>query len=328
MHKMNRREMLACVAAGMTVGLAPFAAKGQAWPSKPITLIVPYPPGGGIDPVARILGQELSKLLGQPVVIENRSGASGTIGTRIAARAAPDGYTLLLAAPGPLITSKFLIKDLPYEPLRDFEFVTKLVETPICVFARKDFPGNDIQALKIFSKASPGKLNMATVGEGSTLHVLQLMMAASMNASFTIVPFRGSGQLITEMLAGRVDASIDYLTPNFPHLENKKLKILATLGSKRLERLPDVPTIAEAGYPGLQASGWLALATPKGTPAEIRSRLQHLTSEVLTSTEVRSSLAAISYTSSVQNSESFTRFLESEQDRFGKIIRAAKLSLN
>lgn len=328
MTNMTRREMMAGVAAGLTVGLAPTAANAQAWPSRPITLVVPYGPGGGIDPVARIFGQELGKRLGQPIVIDNRSGASGSIGTGIVARAAPDGYTLLLAAPGPLITSKFLIKNLPYDPIRDFEFVTKLVETPICVFVREDFPGSDIQALKNFAKASPGKLTMATVGDGSTFHVLQLMMAAGMDASFTIVPYRGSGQVITEMLTGRVDASVDYLTPYLPHLEGKKLRILATLGSKRLERLPDVPTIAEAGYPGLVASGWLALAAPRGTPLEIRTRLQQEAIEVLGSADIKSRLAGISYTPALQDSKSFTRFLAAEQDRFGKIIHDAKFSVN
>jgi tripartite-type tricarboxylate transporter receptor subunit TctC len=328
MHNINRRQLVTGIAAGITSGCLPMMASAQAWPARPITLVVTYPPGGGIDPVARILAQEFGKRLGQSVVVDNRSGASGTIGTGHVARAAADGYTLLLAAPGPLITSKFLIKNLPYDPIRDFDFITKVAETPICVFARQDFPGSDIRSLKAFATASPGKLNMGTIGEGSTFHVLQLMMAAQMDTSFTIVPFRGSGQLITEMLAGRVDASVDYLTPNLPHLAEKKLKILATLGSKRLQLLPDVPTIVEAGYPTLQATSWLALAVPKGTPSEVQTRLSQVTNEVMAVSEVKSRLAGLSYTPALLDAKAFTRFLTSEQERFGRIIHDAKLSVN
>jgi len=314
--------------AGLLIVLLAGPALAQAWPTaRPITLVVAYAPGGGADAVARLITVELGKKLGQSIVIDNRPGAGGNIGTASVARAAPDGYTLLLTPPGPIINSKLLYKSLPYDPERDLAPVMKLVESPFAVLVRPDFPAKNLTELIAYARAHPGKLNVGTVGVGSTGHLLNLMVEHHTKTQFNIVPYKGSGQVVTDLLAGRLDMTIDYPSTYFGHIAQNKVRPIGTLGTTRSELLPGVQTFAEAGTPEIEATGWFGLVAPRGTPDAVVQRLQQEIAEILRTPEVRDKLLPLGYTPAATTPEQLRQLAASEMARIGAIVRSANLSL-
>jgi tripartite-type tricarboxylate transporter receptor subunit TctC len=321
-----RRAALLLSTIGLLAGLsAPGAA--QDWPRKPVVIVVPYAAGGGADAVARLLANDVSKRLGQPVVVENRPGAGGNVGTAAVARALPDGYTLLLVPPGPIVNSKLLYKNLPYDPDRDLTPIMRLVESPFAVVA---FPGKfpDMKSLVAFAKAHPGELNASTVGNGSSSHLLALLIAAETGGEFNIVPYKGTGQMITEIIAGRIDLTLDYPGAYVGHLEAKTVRILATLGSERSPHLPDVPTMKEIGYPAVQASGWFSLHAPRDLPERIVTQVHRAFEAALREPEVVRQLTAMRYSAVPSTQAELKEQMRVESALMARLVRDAKISLD
>lgn len=240
-----------------------------AWPDKPVSIVVPFAAGGATDIVARVVGQNMAKTLGQPVVVENIAGAGGTVGTAKVARAAPDGYTLLMGSLGPNVASLGLYSKLAYDPRKDFEPVIKVVLTPMVVSVRKDLPVQDFRQFVTYLKERGAQVNFASGGVGAQSHLLCLYLAQLTNTTPTHIPYRGSGPAMNALLAQEVDFTCDQAVGVLPHISNGTLKALAVARSKRIDVMPTVPAASEQGLPEFNADGWLALFAPKGTPKNI-----------------------------------------------------------
>jgi len=269
---MNIRALLA-VALGATALLQAASAAAQAWPAKPIRLVVPFPPGGSTDIVARIVSQKLAERLGQSIVIENRGGAGGTLGTAVAAKAAPDGYTLTVASTSTHVVAPSVYTRLDYDPARDFAPISLMAVSPYLLVVTPALPAKTLQELVALAKKQPGKLNYASAGVGSTTH-LAMEMLKSVSGTFMLhIPYNGNGPAGTALIGAQVEVLFGSLPALLPHAKSGRARALAVGTPKRSPSLPDVPTVAESGYPGFDASLWLAIMAPAGTPQPILERL-------------------------------------------------------
>ena len=323
----SRRSGLTLAVLGLVFGFAAPAA-AQDWPrAKPITIVVPYAAGGGADAVSRLLANDISKCIGQQVLVDNKPGANGNLGTAIVARAAPDGYTVLLVPPNPVINSKLLYKSLPYDPDRDLTPIMKLVESP---FAMMAYPGKyqDIQGLLAYAKANPNMVNVGTNGNGASGHLLGLMIEASTGVRFNMVPYKGSGQMISEIMTGRLDMTVDYPSPYLGQIESKGIRVLATLGDTRSPFMPDAPTMKEIGYPAVQGTGWFGLHGPKGLPDELVTRLQRAFNESLQTPAVSQQLATMGYSVVASTPAELKALMRSESAKLAILIKNANISLD
>ena len=256
----------------LCLAIAP-AAHAQAWPAKPIRLMVPFPPGGSTDIVARIVAQKLSERLGQPIVIENRGGAGGTIGTALIAKSAPDGYNLTVASTSTHVVAPSVYTKLDYDPVKDFAPVSLMAVSPYLLVVAPSVPAKTLQELIALAKKQPGRLNYASAGVGSTTH-LAMEMLKSVSGTFMLhIPYNGNGPAGTAVIGAQVDALFGSLPALLPHAKSGRARALAVGTPKRSPSLPDVPTVAESGYPGFDASLWLAVMAPAGTPQPILERL-------------------------------------------------------
>ncbi|MFC7477247.1 Bug family tripartite tricarboxylate transporter substrate binding protein [Dankookia sp. GCM10030260] len=266
---MRRRSLLLAVPSL----LAARSGAAQAWPTRSISWIVPFPPGGITDTSARLVAQGLGTQLGQPVVVENRPGAGGSIGTEAAARAAPDGYTILYGTQGTLATNPVLYKGTRYDPLRDFVPLHGLTQTPLLLLCHPGRPFRDLGALIALAKQRPGELTFATSGVGTGTHMAAELFQGEAGVRLTHVPYQGSAPALNDLVAGRVDIMFDYLVATRGHIEGDRLRPLATTGPARLPVLPEVPSIAEAGLPGAVTDSWSAIIAPAAIPAPVAARL-------------------------------------------------------
>ncbi len=323
--KTNLRQ--AWVLLGLLLLVLGFAGKGfaQEWPSKSITVVVPYAAGGNADSVARLLAQELSRRMGQPVLVENRAGVNGNVGTAAVARAAPDGYTLLLTPQNPIVNSKLLYKSLPYDPDRDLTPIMKLVESPFAIMA---YPAKypDLQSLIASAKAHPGQLNAAITGSGSSGHLLTLMVEAATGVRFNYVPYKGSGQVVTEIMTGRIDLAVDYPSSYVGQIKSKGVSVLATLGKARSPFLPDAPTMQESGFPPVDGVGWFGLLGPAGLPGALVDRLQRAFSEALHVPEVKARLGELGYTVVPGTPAELRALMTAESNRLEAVIKNANIT--
>ena len=301
-------------------------AQAQAdYPSKSISMVVPFPPAGSTDVIGRLLAQTMSKHLGQSVLVENVGGAGGTIGAAKVARATGDGYTLLFnnmaQASAPSLYAK-----LPFDPLVDFEPVGPLVEVPMILVARKNFPGDNLQAVFDYAKAQPGKLNFATAGVGATTHLCEVLLQFSTGLKWTAVPYKGTGPALNDLLGGQVDVICDQPASTLGHIKSGNLKPIAVATKARLKSLPDVPTFEESGMAGFQLAVWHGLYASKGTPKPVIDKL---------SAALRQSLGDPSFTQRLQEMsglvvpadqatpEAMRQLLKSEVDRWRNALRSA-----
>jgi tripartite-type tricarboxylate transporter receptor subunit TctC len=252
----------------MTTGHA-----GAQYPTKPIRLIIPFPSGGLTDVVGRITAQKLSEGLGQPVVADNRAGAGGTIGADLAAKASPDGYTLFLGTTGTLAAAPNLQPNLPYHPEKSFAPIGQLINTPVVVVVNAAVPAKSLAELIHLAKSRPGKLNYASAGIGSSLHVAGEMFKIANGIDLHHIPYKGAGPAMADFVAGRIDVMFDGVTAYLPHIQSGKLRVLAVAGRARIAQLPSAPTTAEAGLPGYELALWNGLLAPAGTPGNIVKRL-------------------------------------------------------
>jgi tripartite-type tricarboxylate transporter receptor subunit TctC len=286
---MNLRNLLAAAIGAMAMLHVPGAA-AQAWPAKPIRLMVPFPPGGSTDIVARIVAQKLSERLGQAIVIENRGGAGGTLGTAVVAKAAPDGYTLAVASTSTHVVAPSVYTKIEYDPVKDFAPVSLMAVSPYLLVVTPSVPAKTLQELVALAKKQPGKLNYASAGVGSTTH-LAMEMLKSVSGTFMLhIPYNGNGPAGTAVVGGQVEVLFGSLPSLLPHAKSGRVRALAVGTPKRSPSLPEVPTVAESGYPGFDASLWLAIMAPAGTPQPILDRLHKEIVSVVGAADTREAL--------------------------------------
>src|SRR5258708_11471373 len=302
---------------------APLIAGAQTWPAKPLRYIVPFPPGAFNDTLARTLSSELPKALGQPVIVDNRPGGNTIIGTELAAKSPPDGYTLFGAAlPFSVVQSLYKTS---FDVTRDFAPITLAGVTPNLLVANVAMPFNDVKGLIAYAKANPGGLNYATAGNGSSNHLSFELFKMLTGTHITHVPYKGSAPAVTDLLAGQVHVMFDN-TPNvLPHVKAGQLKALAVSSKSRTSQAPEVPTVDEAGVPGYDVSVWFGVLTVAGTPREIVRRLNTETVKVLTSAEVKERFGRLGVDVAAGTPEQFSQFLKSEVARWAKVVQDANI---
>ncbi|MCC7487113.1 MAG: tripartite tricarboxylate transporter substrate binding protein [Burkholderiales bacterium] len=315
--------------AGVKLVLVSFAlstaagAAAQSYPSKPIRIVVSYPAGGSTDIVGRALGQKLSDLAGRSVVIENRAGASGTIGADYAAKSAPDGYTLLLAAGAHALAQSLYLK-LPYDLTRDFAPIGLAAKSAYLLVLHPSVPAKSVKQLVAIAKATPGRLNYASTGMGSTPHLAAELFNTMTGVKMTNVPYKGDAPAIADLLGGHVDLSFIGISSVSQHVTAGKLRALAVTGAQRSSALPALPTIAEAGVPGYEFSTWWGLVAPAGTPRDIVSRLAQHTAKMARMADLRERFTALGIdAASTGTPEEFGAFIRAEVEKYAKIAKAA-----
>ena len=323
--KVPRRQLLHLAAGAAALPAASRFASAQVYPSRPITIIVPVPPGGVADPIARILADHLTVTLGQPVVVENVTGAGGSIGVARAARAAPDGYTVSIGNWLSHVGAS-AVYPVQYDVLNDFEAVSLLTNSPILITARKDFPANTLKELIAWLKANPDTASAATVGAGSASHVSGVYFQRATDTRFQFVPYRGGGPAVQDEVAGHVDLMFNEATGALPYVLSGQIKTYAVLAKTRWFAAPQIPTSEEMGVPGINISFWHGLWVPKGTPAEIVLKLDAAIVDALADPTVRKRLTDIGqeiFPRDRQTPEALYAFHKAETERWWPIIKGA-----
>ncbi|MCC6531192.1 MAG: tripartite tricarboxylate transporter substrate binding protein [Burkholderiales bacterium] len=317
------RCLLIWLALAINAGVPVLAAE-SGYPSRSMRFIVPYPPGGGTDLIARVLGAKLSERLGVSVVIDNRGGGNGVIATAMAARSAPDGYTFVIINSS-FVAMPLLNKGLPYDPNKDFRPVIRPAESPNIVVARASFGAKSIGELVAMAKAQPGKLTFAEAGFGGPSHLAAELFSYVTGVKMTRISYKGTGPATTDMLGGHVDLMFASITGVLTHVRANKLRGLAVTGLKRSPAMPDVPTVAEAGLPGYEFVSWYGILLPAGTPDPILARLHDEVLKILQQDEVRKVLAAEGGQVITDGPEAFARYVASETRKWAKIIAAMNI---
>jgi tripartite-type tricarboxylate transporter receptor subunit TctC len=304
-----------------------FSAAAQSYPSQPIKLISPFPPGGSVDITARLIAEPLGAQLGTRIVIDTRSGASGNIGMEAAARAAPDGYTLVLNTI-PLVTNQSLFEKLSWDPVRDFAPIGMVATSPHILVVPNRLAVAKVDDLVKLARANPGKLSYASAGVGTTFHLCTEMFKDATGTFIVHIPYRGGGPALLDTLSGQVDLSFPTLAAALPHVKAGTLRALAVTGVARSSLLPEVPTLREAGVKDFQFQQWLALLAPAGTPPEVVARLNGALRQVLNSAEVREKFQAQAFESLITSPEEAGKFIASEVPRFARLIRTRGITAN
>jgi tripartite-type tricarboxylate transporter receptor subunit TctC len=324
---MLKRLVAGCTLA-LAIALATAGAVAQTYPAKPVRLIIPFPPGGSADTIARLLAQEMSKSLGQPVVAENRPGAGGNIGVDVVAKSAPDGYAFGLAAAGALAINQHLMGKLPYDPVKDLVPIAKLADIPIVVAVANTTPAGSVQELVALAKAKPGGLSFGSAGNGTAMHLSGELFKIMAGVDMTHVPYKGSAPAVTDLVAGQVPVAFVDLVSALPQIRAGKVKGLAVASAKRTITAPDLPTIAEAGVPGYDAVGWFGLVAPAGTPPDVVARLNAETVRIMTLPEVRDRALATGAEPSTGTSAEFAAFIASEIPKWERVVKASGAKAN
>ncbi|MGZ5034868.1 MAG: tripartite tricarboxylate transporter substrate binding protein [Usitatibacter sp.] len=312
------------------LALAAFAlpAHAQPFPSRPIRIIVPFGPGGFTDVAARILQKELLPVIGQPVVIENKPGAGSTIGTaEVAKQAKPDGYTLVMISTTHVITPH-LYKEMPYDPIKDFTPVMKIAEGPYVLVVHPSLPVKNVAELIALARAKPNSIDYASSGNGSSQHLVGALFATMAGAPLNHVPYKGSSGAMNDLLGGQVKVSFVGVPNALPNLASGKLRALAVTTARRYPGLPDVPTLDESGVKGYDATLWLGLLAPPGTPRDIVLKLNTEITKVLAGAEAKKLMSAAGVDVATSTPEEFGALMQSELDRWGKVVRATGAIVN
>jgi tripartite-type tricarboxylate transporter receptor subunit TctC len=316
----RRGFLLAALAAA--AGLLPAASFAQAWPSKPLHLIVPYAPGGPVDLSARLLAPKLQEALGQPVVVENRPGAGGNIGAELVARSAPDGYTLVMGAIATHAINPALYPKLGYDPVRDFRHVALLVQVPNVLVVNNDVPARSVSQLVELLKKNPGKLDFASGSTGSTGHLAGELFKQMTGTYMVHIPYKGSSPAVTDLLAGRVQLMFDNLASALPNIKAGKVRALAVTTAKRSQFIPELPTLAESGLPGFDLTTWWGVMAPAGTPDAVVERLAGEINRAMALPDIKERFAAMgSEAPSVRSPREFTSFVEKELQIYSQLVK-------
>jgi len=308
------------LAATAFVALFKSAAWAQDYPLRPVRVVVPFSPGGAVDGPMRVIAQELSKRLGQQVIVDNKPGAGATIGTDVVAKASPDGYTLLLASQTNAISATLYPK-LPYDPIEDFAPISLIGREPGVLVVHPSLPVKTFQEFVAYVKERPGRIDYASSGNGSGQHLFVALLASMTGMKMNHVPYRGSGQATADLLGGQVQVSIPGTAGMVGHIKAGKLRALAVTGAKRSPQLPDVPTVMESGVPGYEAYVWMGLLAPKGTPAPIIDKLFRELTQVLATSEVKTYMASAGIEIVGSTPAEFGAFFRSEKELWARVIR-------
>jgi len=304
----------------MVAAFVPLAALGQAYPSKPVHIIVPFPPGGPSDIFARGLAQAMSPLLGQPVVVENTGGQGGVIGVDRAVKSAPDGYTIGFNSGSTLAIAPYSFARLPYDVKKDFGLITLVVRVPEVIAVNPSLPAKSLQEFVSYAKANPGKVNFGSAGAGSITHLAGELLKAEAKIDIVHVPYKGAAPAVSDMLGGQVQMGIFDVPILLGHIRNERLRALAITSAHRAESLPDVPTTAELGYPNVTSDNWYGLIVPAATPAEVQKRVNAVAVAALKSPAVVAQYAKIGGVASPGTQEDYAKFLAAEQAKWSKIV--------
>jgi tripartite-type tricarboxylate transporter receptor subunit TctC len=321
-HALSRRMLLGGAASGL--GLAATGARAQAWPSRPVRIIVPFPPGGLVDVLARSVSQRLTAQLGQPVVVENRAGAGGNIGADAVAKAAPDGHTLLASSLGPLAVNQYIYRSMPYDTQRAFAPIVLLASTPKVMCVGTSRPWRDVQAVVAEAKAKPGALTAGSAGPGSSLHLALELFKQITGTEIVHVPYRGAAPAVTDLVAGQIDMVIDNVPNILGQIRGNQVRAIAVATERRLPQLPEVPTMREAGIDFVFGTAF-GLAAPAGTPPDIISRVATVVSAALQEPEIGGRLAEQGAIVGGGTPEQFAALIERERSTLEPVIRAASI---
>ena len=312
-------------AAAIAAAAAGAIASAQSYPAKPIRIVIPFVPGGPSDTVGRAIGSKFQEYLGQPAIVENRPGANGAIAAEFVAKSDPDGYTLLVGSIGVFSINAALYKDLRYHPVRDFAPISLAVTTPNVLVTKLEFPPHSVQALVDYAKENPGKISYASSGTGSSDH-LTAELFKQMTGTFGVhIPYRGGAAVVTDLLGGQVEASFQNMGNVATQIRAGKIRALAVTANSRAAALPDVPTMAEAGYPGLIVTSWQAAAAPAKTPREVIARLNDAAVKALRSPDVRDRLTAIGFDVVASTPEEFGQFMKNEIERWTRVVQRGRI---
>jgi tripartite-type tricarboxylate transporter receptor subunit TctC len=317
------RRALAAAAAVVAMCAGGGAARADGYPDKPIKLVVGFPPGGPTDAVARLMGEKASQALGQPVIVENRPGASGNIAAAYVAKAPADGYTLFFSTAGVLSMNPFLYKNPGFDVLKDFAPITLAISVPALLVVQPSFPANDVKTLVERAKAAPGSISFASAGFGGPPHMAVELLKHVASIDLLHVPYKGAGPAMTDLMGGQVQMSILDFPVLLPQVKAGKLKALAITGKTRSPLLPDVPTIAEAGYPGATFENWYGLVAPSATPADIRDRIGKAFVAALNDKEVHDKLTQMGADVVASTPQQFDAYIRDEMKRWSDVIRDA-----
>jgi len=308
---------------------APAAAQqGSGYPNRPITLIVPFAAGGATDQLARQLGKHLSTVMGQSFVIENRAGAGGTVGARIASRAEPDGYTLIMGTNASHAISATVNKNLPYDPIKDFEAISLVAHVPQVLMVHPSVPVSNVGELVAHAKKHPGEVNFGSAGNGTPGHLGMELFKIMTDTDMTHIPFQGGNPALIALSGGQVQMMADNVSTALPQIKAGKVKAIAVTSATRSGALPDLPTIAEQGVAGFESGSWFALFAPAGTPKEIVARLNQETIKALNAPEVRETLTAQGAEPGGGTPEDLTRLVRDDIEKWSKVVQRIGLSMN
>ena len=308
--------------------LTPTFAAAQTYPAKPIKLIVPFPPGGPNDIIARAVGQRMSEIAGQPVTIDNRGGAGGALGTDAVAKAEPDGYTIAITSAGALAISTALQEKLPYDSVKDLKAVTLVAKVPEMLVVATSVPAGTMAELIALAKAKPGQLNFASSGPGSMPHLAGELLKMSAKIDIVHVPYRGAAPAVNDLLGQQVQMVWLDLPILLPQVQAGKLKPIVIGAKERVAALKDVPTTTEAGFPEIEAENWYGMVAPAATPPAVIARLNQIATEAMRSPDVIEKLASQGAILSPTSSDAFAAYIKSEIDKWGKVVQAAGIKPN
>ena len=315
--------------AALSSGLATTAAQAQpAFPSRPLSIIVPFAAGGATDILARIVGQALSTEIGQSVIIENRPGAGGNIGGQLAAKANPDGHTLFMGAVGTHAINPSLYKKMPYDPIKDLAPLTRVANVPNLLVANPQQPFKTVQELIAYAKAHPGKVNFGSSGNGTSIHLSGEMFSHMAKVDIVHVPYKGSAPAMNDLLGNQIAIMFDNMPSALQYVRAGKLNALGVTSAKRSPELPNVPTIAEAGVPGYEASSWFGLFVPAATPAPVQAKLHAALVKVLAQPDVKKRMADQGAEVVSEKPEQFAAFIQAESRKWGQVVRASGATLD
>jgi tripartite-type tricarboxylate transporter receptor subunit TctC len=330
MRTITRRTLL--ITAGLAPAVAPSLAAAQApsapaWPTRPVTLIIPFPAGGAMDLLGRGVAEELADKLGQPFVVDNRAGAAGNIGAMAAAKAPPDGYTILMAGAGSLAFNAFMFSSMPYDPEKELTPIALVSKLPHIFVVNPKVAAKTLGELVAAARADPGRLSAGVPGIGTTAHITLEAFMRETGASMTVVPYRAEPQMLTDLIGGQLDFACTLTTSPGPHVLAGRLHALAVTSSARTQQLPDVPTVAQAGVPDFESTAWFALAAPSGTPPEIIRRINAAVNAFLRSDKGRQDLRKLDSLPAGGTPEEARAFIAGENRKWGPIIKAAGIRM-
>ncbi|MEO8486405.1 MAG: tripartite tricarboxylate transporter substrate binding protein [Betaproteobacteria bacterium] len=318
---MKRRTVFAAFAASLAALAAPGVPAQPAYPHQPIRIVVPFPPGGATDIMARAAAQRMTEAWKAQVVVDNRPGAGGNIGSELVARAPADGYTLEMGTVGTHAINASLYAKMPYDHVKDFTPIVLVAAVPNVLVVHPSVPVNSVRELIAYAKANPGKLNFASSGSGTSIHLSGELFKVMAGVQMTHVPYKGSAPALSDLLGGQVQMMFDNLPPSLPHIRAGKLKALAVTSADRAPALPDVPTISEAGLPGFEASSWFGLLAPAGTPRDIVAKINGEIAQWLATPEAREKLTAIGANAKGGTPEDFVRHIAAETAKWQKVVK-------